>query len=216
MKEKGMGRTRLGRFAAITVPATVATAGLGFAVVTGLVSANLASATSFDIAGDAATGDALELTANYTEGATTDTDASVQNKNAALVSLKNGAVQNLCLAADTAVPVVGTLGLKIESTGNVSLGPGWTDLAAVSLQSDEATLGTTAIGYAQTELDHQPTLGASNFGYAEGGFSLATQEAAGAVDLDGLDASVYALTLDGLNLANLNIALSTTPVEGTC
>lgn len=214
MKQKGMGATRLGRFAAVTVPATVATAGLGLAITQGMVGAALASATSFDVAGTSATGDGMELTANFTEAATSDVNAATTNKKDALVSLKNGAVTDMCLAADTAVPVIGTLGLKITSAGSTSLGAGYTDLAADSLAGSAATLGQTKIGYAQQELTHQD--GTTSGGYAEGGFSLATTEAPGAVDIADLNAKVYALTLSGLTLSNLNISASATPVEGTC
>ncbi len=215
MIEKGMGRTRLGRFAAITVPATVATAGLGFAMLQGMVGAALASATSFDVTGSQATGDALELTANYVSAAASDADATATNKKDALVSLKNGVVTDLCLAADTAVPVLGTLGIKITAAGDVSLGSGYTDLAADSLTGAQADLGQTKIGYAQTELLHQDNATTSP-GYTEGGFSLATTDAVGAVDIQGLDAKVYALTLDGLSISNLAIAAQTGSVEGTC
>ena len=214
MKQKGMGATRLGRFAAVTVPATVVTAGLGLAITQGMVGAALASATSFQVGGTAATGDGMELTANYTSSATSDVDDTVTNKKDALVTLKNGAVQDMCLAADTAVPVIGTLGLKIEANGNTSLGAGYTDLAADSLNGASAVLGETKIGYAQSDLIHQD--GTTSPGYAEGGFSLATSEAAGAVNITGLDAQVYALTLSGLSLSNLAISATAGTVEGSC
>lgn len=217
MKQKGMGATRLGRFAAVTVPATVMTAGLGLAITQGMVGAALASATSFTVAGTQATGDAMELSANYTSGATADGDNTAQNKKDALVSLKNGAVTDMCLAADTAVPVIGTLGLTIQSLGSTtSLGAGYTDLAADSLNGSSATLGETKIGYAQSDLVHQSgMLPADNPGYAEGGFSLETSDAPGSVDIADLDAKVYALTLSGLSLQNLAIAATTGSVENT-
>ena len=214
MKQKGMGATRLGRFAAVTVPATVVTAGLGLAITQGMVGAALASATSFQVGGTAATGDGMELTANYTSSATSDVDDTATNKKDALVTLKNGAVQDMCLAADTAVPVIGTLGLKIEANGNTSLGAGYTDLAADSLNGASAVPGETKIGYAQSDLTHQD--GTTSPGYAEGGFSLATSEAAGSVNITGLDAQVYALTLSGLSLSNLAISATAGTVEGSC
>ena len=214
MKQKGMGATRLGRFAAVTVPATVVTAGLGLAITQGMVGAALTSATSFQVGGTAATGDGMELTANYTSSATSDVDDTATNKKDALVTLKNGAVQDMCLAADTAVPVIGTLGLKIEANGNTSLGAGYTDLAADSLNGASAVLGETKIGYAQSDLTHQD--GTTSPGYAAGGFSLATSEATGSVNITGLDAQVYALTLSGLSLSNLAISATAGTVEGSC
>ncbi len=219
MIEKGMGRTRLGRFAAVAVPATVVSAGLGVAILQGMVGAALASSTPFQVAGSSATGDELELTANNVTSAVSEADGSDTNatpKKDALVSLQNGAVTDLCLAADTTTPF-GTLGIKIVSGGTVSLGSGWTDLSADSLAADSATLPTTDIGYAQSQLAHQDA--STSTGYADGGFSLATNvnnATAGGISLDGLDASVYALTLDGLTLNDLSIVPTLGSVEGTC
>lgn len=229
MKEKGMGRTRLGRFAAVTIPATVATAGLGFAVLQGMVGASISSATPFQVAGATATGDDLELTANNVSTAADDGTASGDvadssegtgtNKKDALVSLKNGSVSDLCMAADTQTPL-GTLGLKIQSSGDVSLGSGWTDLSADSLAADSATLPTTDIGYAQGDLAEQAA--ANSAGYSEGGFSLATDvtDAAksdtGGISLTNLDVDAYALTLSGLSLNNLSISPEFGSVEGSC
>lgn len=213
MKEKGMGRTRLGRFAAVTIPATVASVGLGAAMLNGMVGAALASSSAFQVTGSQATGDGMELTANYVEAATSETDITVDEKADALVSLKNGALTDMCLAADTNVPVVGTLGIKIQSSGEVGLGSDWTDLAANSLNGDTADLGTTHIGFAQDDLVHQDAT--TSNGYRAGGFGMQTV-GNGSVDIGGLDAELYALTLDGLSLANLAISATPGGVAGTC
>lgn len=217
MIEKGMGRTRLGRFAAITVPATIATAGLGFAMLQGMVGAALASSSSFVVKGSQTTGDSMELTANYVKTATSETNSSTSaNSKDAMVSIRNGKVTNMCLAADTTVPVVGVLGLKIASTGTVNLGTGWTDLATDSLNGATAVLGSTRIGYAQSDLGHQSAMAAAdNLGYQQGAFSMATGDATstGTVNIGGLDAKVYALTLNGLSMSNLAISAVTGTVE---
>ncbi|MFT4287167.1 DUF6230 family protein [Nocardioides sp.] len=212
-----MGRTRLGRFAAVAVPATVVSAGLGVAILQGMVGAALSSATAFQVAGSAATGDELELTANNVTAANSEASAGTGTaKKDALVSLQNGAVEDLCLAADTTTPL-GVLGIKITSAGSVSLGSGWTDLSADSLGASQATLPTTDIGYSQSDLAHQDNTTSS--GYADGGFSLATDvnnSTSGGISLTDLDASVYALTLNGLTLNNLSISPTLGSVEGTC
>ncbi len=59
-KEMGMGRTRLGRFAAVTVPATLLTAGLGVAMLQGMVGAVLSSADGFTLNSDRITSDGLK------------------------------------------------------------------------------------------------------------------------------------------------------------
>ncbi len=208
-----MGRTRLGRFAAVTVPATVASVGLGAAMLNGMVGAALASSTSFQVTGSQATGDGMELTANYVSAATSETDATSTSKSDALVSLKNGTISDMCLAADTTVPVIGILGIKIESSGDVSLGSDWTDLAANTLGGDTAALGETHIGFAQNDLTHQDAT--TSNGYAAGGFGMETT-GDGSVDIGNLDADLYALTLDGLTLQNLAIAATPGKVEGSC
>lgn len=214
MKEQGTGRTRLGRFAAVTIPATIASVGLGAAMLNGMVGAALASSSSFQVTGDSAKGTGMELTANYVSAATSDSDDTASNKKDALVSLKDGTIANMCLAADTQVAGFQALGLKITSTGNVSLGTGWTDLAADALGGSQAVLGETLIGYAQSDLDHQDAL--TSPGYSEGGFSMKTSDGATAVDITDLDSELYALTLAGLSLNDLAISASGAQVEGTC
>lgn len=209
-----MGRTRLGRFAAITVPATAVSVGLGAAMLNGMVGAALASSSSFQVTGDSAKGTGMELTANYVQAATSDANATPTNKSDALVSLKDGVVSNMCLAADTDVLGFQLLGIKITSSGDVSLGTGWTDLSADSLGGSHAELGETLIGYAQADLAHQDAQ--TSPGHTPGGFSMKTSDGQDAVDISDLDSQLYALTLAGLSLDNLAISASTTAVEGTC
>lgn len=181
MKQKGMGRTRAVRFAAVTIPATVAAAGLGFAVVQGMVGATLASSTGFVIQSDRAGGSQMELTASGVGHAASDQNDSSANGPTALVSLKGGAVSNMCLGADTKIPLLNTyVGLKIGSSTPVNLGSGWTELNAGSLSSGKTVLPQTDIGYAVggssiTEQLQDPAQSASATGNgAPGGFSLGT------------------------------------------
>lgn len=194
MREKGMGRTRLGRFAALTVPATIATAGLGFAIVQGMVAANLSAADPFTVAGTEARGTGLELSLRGAETATANNNDDVTTKKSALVTLKQGTIDGLCLAVNQPVPILGNIGLNITAPGTTSLGD--VDLSADSIAAGATTLPQTSIGVAQSALPSQS--GIAN-GYQEGGFGLL---ASGNVTLANLDADVYALTLESLEFGS--------------
>lgn len=211
MKEKGMGRTRLGRLAAVTVPATALSLGFGFAIAQGMVSASLSAADPFQVKADSAAASGLELSLRAADTATSNTDGATTQKKAALVTLTDASVTNLCLAANqpTGLPgLLGNIGLVVSATGNVPLGSA-VDLNADAVTTTGANLGQTEIGLAQSGLDHQSGIAS---GYNVGGFGLESTEA---LSLDGLDANAYALTLDSLNLAS---GLSIVPQlgEATC
>lgn len=207
MKEQGMGRTRLGRLAAVTIPATAASLGFGYAIVQGAVTAQLSAADPFQVKADSATASGLELSLRAAETATSNTNAAAAQKKSALVTLKEGVVNNMCLAANQPTGLPGplaTIGLTVSASGAVSLGD-LVDLSADAVNSSSATLPQTSIGVAQTELDHQKDIGA---GINPGGFGL---ESVGDVAIQELDADAYALTLGGLSLAN---GLSIAPTLG--
>ena len=201
-----MGRTRLGRFAAVTVPATIATAGLGFAMVQGLVTAQLSAAEPFQVKGSSTTGEGLELSLRAAETATSDTDDTATSNKSALVTLKDGVVNDLCLAANqaTGLPLLPNIGLTINAAGATELGD--VNLSADSISSSAATLPQTDIGVAQSQLDTQS--GVTN-GYREGGWGL---ESTGNVSLTAMDADVYALSLQGLTFGS---GLTIAPTAGT-
>jgi hypothetical protein len=203
MKETGMGRTRLGRFAAVTVPATAVTLGLGFAMVQGMVSAQLSATDPFKVKAANATADGLELSLRgATVAASQDDGTNSTDKKSALVTLKNGKITDLKLCADQPLPgPLGTLGLTLSATGEVPLGA-TTDLSADAVNAANAVLPATDIGIAQSQLEHQSTVA----GGRAGGFGLNTAGAAGSVKLDGLDADAYSLSLSGLTVSNLSIA----------
>src|SRR4051812_27661149 len=62
-KLKGEGRTRLGRFAMVAVPSAVVSAGLGVAIVQGMISATLASADAFTLQSNQISSDSLKVAA---------------------------------------------------------------------------------------------------------------------------------------------------------
>jgi hypothetical protein len=206
MKEIGSGHTRLGRFAAVTVPAAVISAGFGVAMLQGMVGSALASADGFDLAGTQFTGDTMELSLRGAQTATSDSNNAATRKDSALVTVTNGKITDMCLAAtQNNIPVLGSLGVEIKSSGEVSLGSSL-DMNASALAGDTADLGVTNIGIAQSDLSHQSTV---TDAYNAGGFGMYTAKTSSGgagVDLGGMSAKAYALTLGGLSLNNLSIA----------
>lgn len=206
MREKGMGRTRLGRFAAVTVPATALSLGFGVAILQGSVSAAIASANPITVAGASATGTGLELSLREAQAATSDTDKSASSKGSALVTLKGGQLSTMCLAANQSVPVLGNIGLNISSTTPVTVGD--IDMSATSVTAATATLPSTFIGKAEGDLTHQGAT-ATNVG----GFGM---ESAGNVSLSDLNAQAYGLQLaNGLTINSLSI-VPTVGTTATC
>lgn len=209
MKEIGTGRTRLGRFAAMTVPATAASLGLGYAIVTGMVSATLSSADGFDVASTKATADNLQLSLSAADAATSVSDDTAKNKEGALVSLKDGHMNTMCLAANQKLPglagdIFPNIGLKLTSTSpDVRVND--IDLKASTVDAGQSTLPKTEIGIASSQTGQ--TVGAN-----EGGFGMRTLGTTDqAVAINNLNAKAYALTLDnGLSLDDLKIAVSLT------
>lgn len=213
MKEKGMGRTRLGRLAAVTIPATAVTVGFGVAIIQGAVTAQLSATDAFKVKGASATATGLELSMRGASVAASQSDGDPANavqKKSALVTLANGKVTDLKLCADQPLPApLGVLGLTVSAVGEVNLGTS-VDLSADAVKAGVATLPSTEIGVAQSQLDHQSTVAQ---GYNAGGFGL---ESTGAVNLAGLDADAYGLTLGGVTLNNLNITPQLGSAESNC
>jgi len=218
MKEKGMGRTRLGRLAVVTVPATVASLGFGLAITQGLVSASIASANTFQVAGSNAAASGLELSLRGASVATSDADGTSTQKKSALVTLKNGTITDLCMAVNqsTGITALPNIGLTIKAAGDTALGTS-VDLNADKIDSTgTTTLPTTSIGVSEQELTQPKD---ATTGYRPGGFGMVSGKATGAVTGDvtipALKAQAYGLTLsNGLSLTNLSIAPTTTTV--TC
>lgn len=206
MIEKGMGRARLTRFAAITVPAVVACAGFGFAIVQGAVSADLASSQGFTVHSSGATADSLQLGLEDATSATDDSTVTTKDKAAAEAAITGLNANDLCLAANTDLGTFGTVGLNVKSSDPVNLGS--VDLNATDIEANSATLPSTKIGEATNDLTGLKTSNVE----APGGFGLASTGTAGSVQLDTLDATAYELTLSsGLTLKGLSIA----PTAGT-
>jgi hypothetical protein len=212
MVEQGMGRTRLSRLAAITVPAAAASLGLGLAIATGLVSATLSSADGFELGSTQASADNLALQLASANAATSVSDATGTDKEAALVSLKNGHLNGMCLAANQVLPKLVSgffpnVGLKLTSTSpDVNVGD--INLSAYSVDSGSSQLPPTDIGIASSQTGQT----GGNSGN-DGGFGLRTNATTTdhtAVQLNDMKASAYAITLtSGLSLSNMSIQVST-------
>lgn len=191
MTRSTQGRTRLGRFAAVTLPAALVSAGLGFAVIQGSASAALSSAEPFQLGSERMSSTGLRLNLDAATAANSTTDPSATYKRAARADVTDTKLSTLCLAASHKVPVLGdVLGLKIESPTEVEVGD--VTLQADALNASKAKLPKTSIGVASTWDDD-----------TKGGFGL---KSSGSVALDDLDAQAYALDISGLTLNDLAIS----------
>jgi Family of unknown function (DUF6230) len=213
MKEMGMGRTRLGRFAAVTVPATAMSLGLGYAIISGMVTATVSSAGGFDVGGTSARADGMKLSLNQVKEASSTADSSLANatnQESALVTLQDGYLDGMCLAANQDLPFIGTVGLKLRvPTGTVGVGD--LNLNASQVDSAAAVLPSTTIGQSASEIG-QTGQAAGN----QGGFGLKTNATGAAGDagatsnvrITNLAATAYELTLaQGLNASSLEIGV---------
>jgi hypothetical protein len=216
MKEKGMGRVRLGRFAAVTLPAAVVSVGLGVAMLQGAVSASLSSTNPFKVTAATGSGSGVELSLRAAQAAASQTDATSADKQSAFVTLHDGTVNTVCLAANqpTGLPIIPNIGLKISLPGAVSLGDS-VDLNAQGVTTD-AVLKNVSVGVAQQELNHQA--GVAN-GANVGGFGIESGEGTtgGAandvtnVDLANINADVFQVALSSIGLTGVTL----TPTAGT-
>lgn len=207
MIESGMGRTRLGRFALVTVPAVALSAGLGVAILQGSVAAALSSANAFQVTAATGTGDGVELSLRGAQAAAADGDATSADKASAFVTLKNGSVTDVCLAANTnpGIALLPNIGLQVDiPTGAVNLGA-VTDLNATDVGTD-VVLPSTTVGVAQNELTHQKTV---TDGMQAGAFGIQTADAPGSVELANVDAKIYQVTVGALNVAGVKVTPTT-------
>ena len=213
MKLKGEGRTRLTRFAAITIPATIATAGLGVAVLQGVVAATISSADGFQLASDHLGTDSLKLRPGTTE-------AGASGNNVATAYAETGpgtSLDGICLGVSQNMPaivssVLPKVGLKIASSQPGISTPS-VALNAATLDGTAANLANVVAGQAQSQDGFSTAGQAPATGYVDSGFGLTST---GADTIDGLKAKSYAVTLQGLNLTSgLSIKVDTTGVDSS-
>ena len=196
MKTEGMGRARLGRFAAITVPATLASVGLGIAIVQGMVAATISSAGGFDL-DTSLSADALKVRPGQTQVGDADT-----GKETIFAETENARADGLTVKSPTVnLPLVQGVHLEIASTDS-NIGLGNVALNAATLRTPNgASLNNVTLGQAQSRSGFSDTSQAS--GYDATGFSLVSGEST----LNNISAKAYAVTLGGLSLNNLSLSV---------
>lgn len=221
---KGEGRTRFGRFAAVAIPATVASAGLGVAIVQGMVSATLASADAFTLTSSQITSDSLVVAG----GAVDD--------NATIYAQTGGGTKanGVNITADAALPSVvssvinkSTAELTISSTDSSVALPNVVLNAKTLAVTDpdakaggtntDGTVGNAATNAAAGMSDVQLGITSQSAGVADG---TGTAPGNGAYDpnafalkagqsvLNNVSAQAYAITLSGLALDNLSLGVA--------
>ncbi|UER54660.1 hypothetical protein HJG43_09030 [Kineosporiaceae bacterium SCSIO 59966] len=214
MEGQTAGRTRLSRFAAITVPATVAAGGLGLAMVQGMVGAAISSADGFSLQSKAITSDSLKVRPGQAVAATTGADETVYDET---VYAETGGTTNangITVTAQVPLPVLGTAELRIDST-DPTIGLGSVILNAKTLAmtdgengadggSSGAVLDGVALGVAQSKAGFAAN---PDTGYVPDGFALT----AGDSTLNNLDAQTYAIQLEGLEVEDLSLGVSLLP-----
>lgn len=211
MKEYGMGRVRLTRFAALTVPAGIASVGLGVAIVQGMVAATLSSADGFELNSNQITAASLAMRAGVTQAGT-----DSNNVGTALARVNDASLNKMCVGVNQSIPVLGRVGLKIESS-DPTVGLSAVDLNAKSLDTGTSTLRNTRIGVAQsgTSFGTDTDAEKASTGYDATGFAMTSGGSAGDISLGSVAAKSYAVTLDGaLTLDALKIGL-TSPSSAT-
>lgn len=211
MKENGMGRVRLTRFAALTIPAGIASVGLGVAIVQGMVAATLSSADGFELNSNKLTATSLAMRAGVTQAGT-----DSNNVGTALARVNTASLDKMCVGVNQAVPILGRVGLKIDSSDS-TIGLSAVDLNAKSLATGTSSLTNTSIGVAQSGTSFAGDSDAEKAatGYDATGFAMTSGGNAGDISLANVAAKSYAVTLDGaLTLDALKIGL-TSPTSAT-
>lgn len=226
MREKGMGRARLGRFAAITVPAAVVTAGLGVAIVQGAIGATLSSADAFNLKSTTISSDSLKVRPGVASVGGTDNEtiyAQTGHKTSAngvdivaqvslpVITSWTGKKVNLSLTSTDPTVSLPDVILNAKTLGVAD--PDSTDQAGTD--ADPATGANSAASL--TDVDLGITQDKAGFtdkttddtdgdytGYSASGFALSS----GAATLNKVDADAYAIHLSGLSLDNLSIGVS--------
>lgn len=210
----GMGRVRIGRLAAVGVPATLVTGGLAVAMLQGMVGASLASANGFGLESTSLSSKALAVrnsAVSYAGG--NDATVYVQTVNSQADGLK-------MRSASVDLPFgLGSYGLKMTS-GSSDIPLGSMTINATSLDTTGGSLSNINIGQAQSDartatgslfpnFNKDASNGTDN-AYTGSGFSLTANGDGTATDpsvMSGVKAAAYAVHLDKLSLDDLHIGL---------
>lgn len=202
MNTEGMGHTRLGRFAAVTVPAALVSAGMGYAMLSGMVGAVISSSGGFNLQTDL-TAEQVKMRAGATEVGT------AGNSSQTIYAETVGSVANGLTVATPAVDILpGVLRVHLSiSSVDPSISLGNVALNAATLDTDGATLSNVNMGVAQSQAGFSAAGQDQTTGYLPDGFALTSTGGAGSQSLPGVDSQAYAVTLASLSLSDLSIAV---------
>ena len=185
------GGVRLGRFVAVITPCVVACLAVVLAIMSGRISVAFASSYPLDLTSSHGRADRLSI-ALGTDAEVTGIERDDPARRVAVIQVSEAELADLCLLPRLELPVIGRmLSLRISSGRTVRMGSA--SLAAGEATLDRLDVPHTYVGASPTDSPARP-----------GGFAMATGGEPGSVQLDGLDAQVYGLTLeDGMSMRSL-------------
>ncbi|MFE6646593.1 DUF6230 family protein [Nocardioides sp. NPDC057772] len=197
-----LGHTSLGRFAAVTLPAAVVSAGMGYAMLSGMVGAVISSTDGFNLSTNL-TADSLKMRTGATE------IGSAGNNQGTIYAQTQGSVANGLSVVTPRVEVLPGLSLNLGITSaDTSIDLGNVALNAASLNTPTgATMANVTLGQSQADAGFDST----GRGYVADGFALQAAQTTGRSGeqvLNNLSAQAYAVQLSSLSLDNLSIKLN--------
>ncbi|NGN95724.1 hypothetical protein G5C66_23675 [Nocardioides sp. KC13] len=197
-----LGHTSLGRFAAVTLPAAVVSAGMGYAMLSGMVGAVISSTDGFTLSTNL-TADALKMRTGATEV------GAANNNQGTIYAQTEGSVANGLNVVTPRVEVLPGLSLNLGITSaDTSINLGDVALNAASLNTPSgASMANVTLGQSQADAGFDST----GRGYVADGFALQASQTAGQSGeqvLNNLSAQAYAVQLSSLSLDNLSIRLN--------
>ena len=212
-KLKGEGRTRLGRFAMVAVPSAVVSAGLGVAIVQGMISATLASADAFTLQSNQISSDSLKVAAGGASvGSTTPANKEAIYAETGASTVADGVH---ITALTPSLPILGKVAqIKIDSSDHTVSLPGVVlnakDLTVsdkdAGVDGTDATNSAAALSDVKLGITEQQAgvTAANDPAYNADAFALQSGQAT----LNNVNADAYAITLSGLALDDLSLGIS--------
>ena len=212
--EPGMGHVRLSRAAMLAVPSALAAAGMGAAMLQGMVGATLSSAQGFTLQSTAIHSSGLKLRPGV---------ATVAGGNSKTLYAETGTTTSahgvdINAAVNTGLPLIGTITLSLSSSDpQISLGSiilnakdltvadKNTAVNATNASNSAAALQNVDLGIAQSQAGFTDTTDAAGkaSGYSGDGFAIT----AGNSDLNNVNAQAFAIHLAGLAVDQLSISV---------
>jgi hypothetical protein len=197
-----LGHTSLGRFAAVTLPAALVSAGMGYAMLSGMVGAVISSTGGFNL-NTSLTADSLKMRTGATEV------GSAGNNQGTIYAQTQGSVANGLNVVTPKVEVLPGLSLNLGITSSdpqINLGNVALNAASLNTPSG-ATMANVTLGQSQADAGFDP----GGPGYVANGFALQAAQSSGRSGeqvLNNLSAQAYAVQLSSLSLSSLSIKLN--------